>query len=77
MALDPNNARAGVARHLLGAGPMPLPAPQNLVNVLAQLHRAHDGGAFEHPWNANLPLQTLAKSRSCATCHAPHSYRQV
>jgi hypothetical protein len=55
MALDPNNARTGVARYLLGVGPMPPPTPQDL--ALARLHRALDGGAFEHPWNANLPPQ--------------------
>jgi len=49
-----NNACTGVARYLLGVGPMPSSTPQDL--ALAQLHRALNGGAFEHPWNTNFSL---------------------
>jgi hypothetical protein len=53
MALDPDNTRAGVAKGpLLGVGPMPPPTPQDI--ALARLHRALDG-AFQQPWNTNLP----------------------
>jgi hypothetical protein len=52
MTLDPNNARAGVARYLVG--PVP-PTPQDL--ILARLHGALDGGAVEHPWNLNANLR--------------------
>jgi hypothetical protein len=85
MALDPNTACAGVARYLLGAGPM-LPPTQDL--ALAQLHRALNGGAFEHPWNANLPLhrvfrrirphhhiagvEDVEERRRCLNVHLPY-----
>jgi hypothetical protein len=68
MTLDPNNACAEVARYLLGVGAVPPPTPQDL--VLAWLHGALDGGALEHPWNANLRLQATppGKSGPCARC---------
>jgi hypothetical protein len=74
MALDPSNARAGVATYLLEAGPMP-PTPRDL--ALARLHRALDGGAFEHPCESSSSGHTPGKSGSCARCHAPHSFRQL
>ena len=55
MADIPNPARAGLARYLIGLGPMPPPNPQDV--ALAQLCGALDRGMFKQPWNANLPIQ--------------------
>jgi hypothetical protein len=72
MALDPNNARAGIVGYLLGAGPItPMPPPTHQDLALARLHRALDGGAFEHPWNVNLPPQATHPWQIRALCKMP------
>ena len=55
MAANPNHAHTGVARYLLGIGPMPPPRPEDI--ALAHLQGALDGGAFEQPLrNRHPPL---------------------
>ena len=54
MAANQNEApAAGMAGYLLGLGAMPPPRPQDI--ALAQMHRALNGGVFEHPWTQNAP----------------------
>jgi hypothetical protein len=54
MAANQNEAPASrMVGYLLGLGPMPPPCPQDI--ALAQMHRALNGGIFEHPWAQNVP----------------------
>ena len=55
MAANLNRTHPGVARYLLGIGPMPPPHPQDI--AVAQIQGALNGGAFEQPWNMQPPLQ--------------------
>ena len=55
MAANQSGACPGVARYLLGMGPLPPPRSQDI--ALAQIQGALDGGAFEQPWNMYPPLQ--------------------
>ena len=58
MAEIPIGAQAGLARYLLGLGPMPPLRPE--VVALAQICGALDRGAFEQPWPRNANPLILA-----------------
>jgi hypothetical protein len=55
MVTNPNNRGPGIARYLLGMGPMPPLFPEEL--AITQLHGALDSGIFSQLWNGEAPLQ--------------------
>ncbi|KAI0248735.1 hypothetical protein BJV78DRAFT_1156272 [Lactifluus subvellereus] len=68
---------SGVARYLLGIGPIPPPRLQDIVLAQIQGALALDGGAFEEPWNVSRhpPFQAAGTTADSATGHGCASSR--